>query len=352
MRGFIAIILGGLVALIAVGSFMMYDFSKSPIGDVTKDIVLIVNPGENYAAVVEDLGYQGVLKNYNQELLFNFYSRLVGARGKIKSGEYAINGSMTPKEIINILASGKSITRSFTVSEGLNIYEIALIFEKAGYGKKTDFLKACFNKSLLKKILNEEVYSCEGYLFPETYKIERNTSAEKLVSEMMETFVKTYLQIKDRNQLGWTRSQIVTLASIIEKETGAPEERSLISSVFHNRLKKKMRLQTDPTVLYGILDQTKSYKANITKTDLITPTKFNTYTNEGLPFGPISNPGKESLIAALEPKTSEYLYFVSKNDGTHIFNIEYESHLKSVSDFQLNAKAREGKSWRDLSSRK
>jgi len=149
----------------------------------------------------------------------------------------------------------------------------------------------------------------------------------------------------------WGKRQIVTLASIIEKETGAPEERPLISSVFHNRLKRGMLLQTDPTIIYGKAMLTGKIEINITRADLSKATDYNTYVISGLPPGPIANPGKESLLAAVRPASSKYLYFVSHNDGTHQFSEDYQSHVKAVQKFQLDPKARQGKSWRDLNKR-
>jgi UPF0755 protein len=141
------------------------------------------------------------------------------------------------------------------------------------------------------------------------------------------------------------------LASIIEKETGAPQERRLISSVFHNRLKKNMKLQTDPTVIYGMAALSGSVPNNIRKSDLLRPSKYNTYVIYGLPPGPITNPGKLALIAALNPEQSEFLYFVSQNDGTHVFTKTYNDHINAVKKFQMNPAARAGKSWRDLNKK-
>ena len=150
---------------------------------------------------------------------------------------------------------------------------------------------------------------------------------------------------------GWTRHEIVTLASIIEKETGAPFERLQISSVFHNRLKKKMRLQTDPTVIYARLLRTGNYHLSISRADLKTDHPYNTYTRKGLPPGPISNPGTAALKAVVNPADTDFLYFVSRNDGTHVFSKNYKDHSSAVTSFQMDPKAREGKSWRDLNKR-
>jgi UPF0755 protein len=144
---------------------------------------------------------------------------------------------------------------------------------------------------------------------------------------------------------------VITLASVVEKETGAPEERPVIASVFHNRLKKGMRLQSDPTILYGMLMKTGVMTKNIRKKDILAQTPYNTYTVRALPIGPIANPGKEAIKAVLNPGNTDFLYFVSRNDGTHVFSKTYEDHNKAVKAYQLNHRARKGKSWRDLKKR-
>jgi UPF0755 protein len=183
-------------------------------------------------------------------------------------------------------------------------------------------------------------------LFPDTYGVTRSESAKDIIAKM----VRRYHQIVDPSwpararQIGFSMHEVVIFASIVEKETGAAWERPLISSVFHNRLKKRIRLQSDPTVIYGI----KNYSGNITKADLRRKTPYNTYRIAGLPAGPISNPGKEALHAALYPKKSPYIYFVSRNDGTHVFSKTLKEHNRAVYKYQKLRKHRVGKSWRDL----
>lgn len=344
MRRLVTLI--AILVLIAIGGlvFLYLNISKKPIGPFEEKI-FVISPGETFAQVNQRLVSEGLVKN---AMPVKLAAKLTRFGSKMKAGEYQLNSQMSIKEILDAISSGRSLLYSFTVSEGLNIYEIALLFEKGGFGTKEDFLRSCLDQQLHIKILGEPQYTCEGYLYPETYKVGKSIGAPKLVELMMKKFVEEFDKLKVQNELGWTRQEIVTLASIIEKETGAPEERPLISSVFHNRLNKRMRLQTDPTVLYGILDKTKTYSKNITKRDLLTPTKYNTYTKSGLPFGPIGNPGRDAILAAMQPETSPYLFFVSRNNGTHIFSETYGDHRKAVSAFQLNSKAREGKSWRDL----
>ncbi len=208
--------------------------------------------------------------------------------------------------------------------------------------------------------MGEKQNSLEGYLFPETYKVTKFDTPKEIITQMVKRFLSVYeelapdiAQFQQRYpQRKWNRHQIVTFASIVEKETGAAQERPMISSVFHNRLNINMKLQTDPTVIYGQALLSGVVSKNITKQDLLTPTSHNTYTIYGLPPTPISNPGRDSLLAALNPANSKYLYFVSQNDGTHRFSESLEAHNSAVKTFQLNPKAREGKSWRDLKKNK
>jgi UPF0755 protein len=171
---------------------------------------------------------------------------------------------------------------------------------------------------------------------------------------MVERFLQNFAKLQAMpgwNSTRLTRHQLVTLASIVEKETGAPEERPVISSVFHNRLRLNMKLQTDPTVIYGIWEQTGQWNRNISRDDLLAPSKYNTYTFVGLPVGPIANPGYEALLAAGGPAQTEFLFFVSRNDGTHVFSRDYGQHRSAVMQFQIDRAARDGKSWRDLKNR-
>lgn len=341
-------VIGGII--LGFVYFVTQDFYSRPLQSKSEMVIFTVETGESFNEVARKLEEQKLVRSSHLLILS---ARLYKMRSKLKAGDYEISAAQSPREILAILSSGKSLLRTFTVSEGLNIYEVALNFEKAGYGNKAEFLEICHDKEFLRGILGDDVYSCEGYLFPETYSIEKKTSAKKLIEIMLRYFLKVYSEINQMHKMpGWGRKQIITLASIIEKETGQPQERPIISSVFHNRIRKKMKLQTDPTVLYGILDQTKVYPENITRKHLETPTRYNTYTNYGLPFGPIANPGREAILAVFNPAQTEYLFFVSRNDGTHVFTKTYEDHAREVRNFQLNPKAREGKSWRDAGKMK
>ena len=330
---------------LAAGAFVAKTFLSSTVSMVSTPIVIEVDPGQTLKSVSKKLQDMGAITDAQK---FYWYGRLKGADKKIRVGEYAVAANMTPVEILRVIMSGKSLERPITVTEGMNIFEIAEVTHRQGMISREDFLAAAKNAALAKELTGENVTTLEGYLFPETYNITRFTNAEALLRMMVARFNDVY---KDIPSSTMSKADLVTLASIIEKETGAPEERPMISSVFHNRMKKGMRLQTDPTVVYGIFAATGQWDKNISRADLLNDTPYNTYTRSGLPPGPISNPGKEALIAASRPAQTDFLYFVSRNDGTHVFSGTYEAHNKAVQSFQLNKKAREGKSWRDLKKR-
>ncbi|MEZ0391939.1 MAG: endolytic transglycosylase MltG [Pseudobdellovibrionaceae bacterium] len=338
-----------LTILILIGSFVAFHFIYSKPSGSSEEVVFEVSQGKSFTRVATELENMRLIQNAK---LFSWYARFRGEAKKMKVGEYALRKDMAPAEVLAVITSGKSIGHPFTVAEGLNIYEIAELYQTQGFGTQEEFLKLCLDKDFVKLMLGEERDSLEGYLFPETYQLTKFTTTKELLEAMVFRFHEAYKQAEKNNKIpGWTRHQIVTLASIVEKETGAPEERPQISSVFHNRMQKGMLLQTDPTIIYGLADLAKKTVYKISKSDILKPTKYNTYVIKGLPPGPIGNPGRESLMAAMQPAKTDYLYFVSKNDGTHVFSQDYEAHSKAVRRLQMNPKAREGKSWRDLQKR-
>ena len=334
---------------VAVLYFVWNQFVNSPASGSSQEVIYEISTGKGFSSIAKELESQGVVKNAD---FFNAYARITGRRSQIKAGEYLLKTDMRPSQVLDILTSGKSLARSFTVSEGLSIYEVAALYERQKFGTAAEFMRLVRDRKFIQSLLGEERESLEGYLFPETYMLTKFTDARSLISSMVRRFLFIYEEVDKASQLkGWTRHQVVTLASIVEKETGAPEERPLISSVFHNRLLKGMKLQTDPTIIYGKAEKTGKIEINITRSDLSTPNRYNTYTIKGLPPGPIANPGREALMAAVKPATSNYLFFVSQNDGTHVFSQDYKGHQAAVERFQLDRKAREGKSWRDLQKR-
>jgi UPF0755 protein len=335
-----------VVAIAITVAFFSNQFLNSGVSADTTEVLFDVMPGQTMATVSDNLNNAGLVKNH---WLFFQYTRFKGANAKLKKGEYALNQSMTPDQIIGVITSGKSVARNFTVVEGSNIFDLASLVEKNGIGTKAEFFKLANDKEFINQVLGEPRESLEGYLFPETYKITKFDTLKDVITQMVRRFQIVWAEFDaEAKAMGWNRNQVITFASIVEKETGHEKDRTIVSSVFHNRLKKKMRLQTDPTVLYGVAMNQGSMPNNITKLDLVTPTRYNTYTNYGLPPTPISNPGRNAIAATLKPATTKYLYFVSRNDGTTAFSESLNQHNNAVNVFQVNPKAREGKSWKDL----
>lgn len=335
------------MSAVAVTGYLFVEWSFKPTEPQNKaEIVFEVPPGQSFSAVLAQLKSEKLIR-YPE--IVSYYARIKSWDKKIKRGEYTLNRSLSTEEIFKVLMSGVSRSRKISIPEGKNIFDIAEIFENAGLWRAQEFLSFVRDPINVQKILGMPSPSLEGYLFPETYLYTKFTKPEELIEQMVKMHLKVMSELRASNQLpGWSHQQVVTLASIVEKETGAPFERPTISSVFHNRLNKKMRLETDPTILYGMADLLGEMPKNIRREDIRRPTRYNTYVIYGLPPGPIANPGRAALEAALQPDGTPYLFFVSKNDGTHIFSEKYSDHNKAVNDFQRNSRAREGKSWRDL----
>ncbi|MDH4318506.1 MAG: endolytic transglycosylase MltG [Desulfobulbaceae bacterium] len=265
------------------------------------------------------------------DIRFLITARLTGLSCRLKAGEYQLPANAFPHQILQILASGKSILHRLTFPEGLTAEKVAEILARDGWVNTETFINLCGDPSFIRTLgLNQE--SLEGYLFPDTYLLTRGEADEiAIISMMTKRFNAIWEEIAgEDNHTKFTPHQVVTLASIVEKETGAPDERPLIAGVFINRLQSGMKLQSDPTVIYGIAD----FNGNLTKADLRTPTPYNTYMIKGIPPGPICNPGRASLEAVLHPSNTPYLYFVSKNDGTHHFSASLKEHNRAVRTYQ------------------
>lgn len=304
------------------------------------DKVFVVRPGDTFANINQRLFNEGLITD---KRIFHYYAKYKGVLSNFKAGNFTIPQGSNPVQVLETLVYGQPNLTSITIPEGKNMYEIARMLESAGITSEKEFLEAVQHPDLISR-LEVQANSLEGYLYPETYRFAPNTPAKTVAKTMIDLFnAKTREITFDHPFLN--KHQVVILASVVEKETGAKFERPLIAGVFTNRLKKKMRLQSDPTTVYGIWSR---YKGNIKKSDLLELTPYNTYKIPALPLGPISNPSLEAINAVLNPEKHDYLFFVSKNDGTHIFSRTYEAHNKAVQDYQVNAKARRGKSWRDL----
>jgi UPF0755 protein len=295
-------------------------------------VVINVRQGQSLKTTADLLYQKSIIKNPLKLILV---ARIKGYDKRLKAGEYLLSAAMTPRQILKIMVKGAVKLHKLTVPEGYNTDQIAELVAQAGFGTKDEFSRAASDAARA-RILGLEAETVEGYLFPDTYFFPKDVTVEKIISTMVQQFWSIFRpEWKDRaKSYGFTVHQVVTLASIIEKETGAPFERPLISSVFHNRLRKKMRLESDPTVIYGI----QNFDGNLTRKHLKTSTPYNTYAIRGLPVGPIANPGSAALEAALFPDKTAYIYFVSKKDRTHHFSTNLKEHNRAVRKYQLGRK--------------
>ncbi len=296
------------------------------------ETVIVIAPGSSLPAISDRLATAGVVTDADA---FRLLARWRGVSGRIKAGEYLFRQPATPGRILERLVTGDVRRYRFTVPEGLTLRQIAARFQAQGFGQAEDFLRAAGDPALRRRYA-PGAPSLEGYLFPETYTIDRSVTPKRLLVAMLEEFRRRLTPdiLAAAKKHGLNRHQLVTLASIVQKEAGKQEEMPLIAAVYHNRLRRRMPLQADPTVIYGIPD----FDGNLTRGDLVTPTPWNTYTHSGLPPGPIASPGLAALRAAAEPARVDYLYFVAKGDGTHAFSRTLKQHNRLVRKYQLRRK--------------
>ena len=324
------IFIAGVFAVLGFGLYLV-----RPADESAADQIVVVQVGMFLNQVAEELQMRDIITGKG---LFMVWARLMGTSKQIKSGEYRLSGRMSPIRVLNILTSGRIITHPVTIPEGLNRLQIAELLETKGLANKNEFLVLTEDPSVLRQY-GLSGTTLEGYLYPDTYLFGRGLSAASIVDAMVKRFWQVFSPLKKRaEETGMSVESTITLASIVEKETGQAEERPVIASVFLNRLKKKMRLESDPTVIYGV----KEFNGNLTKKDLTEPSPYNTYLIRGLPPGPIANPGLAAIRAVLYPAKTDYLYFVSKNDGTHYFSKTLKEHNRAVNKYQRN-KRRSGK---------
>ena len=290
-----------------------------------------ISPGSGSRAIGRALAGAGVVRD---EWTFRLAVYLTGTGRELKAGEYRFAGPLSPKEVARKLARGDVYLRPITFPEGWNIREMARLFESRGIGKAAAFVKAASDTSAI-RALDPKAQDLEGYLFPETYNLPRRTEASALVRSMVERFLQVFDQGRraEAGARALTVREVVTLASLVEKETAKPEERPIVAAVYLNRLRIGMGLQCDPTVIYA-LERAGKYTGNLTKKDLQFDSPYNTYKYAGLPPGPIAAPGQAAIDAVLQPATVDYLFFVSRNDGSHVFATTLAEHNRNVKEWQ------------------
>lgn len=291
--------------------------------------VVEIPMGSSVIGIAQSLEENGVIPN---RWVFLGYNLLQGK--KLKAGEYEFPNGMTLPEVYHKLAKGDVITYTVKMIEGWNMMQLMREIAASSYAWSTigtEFLEACRDAPLLASY-NIEAPSCEGYLFPDTYKIQRPKDGASIVRRLLDEYKHriTPEMISEAKNVGLTWPQVMTLASIVEKEAAVSQERPHIAGVFLNRLKLKMPLESDPTVVYGV----ERADNKIYRSDLERVTPYNTYKIPGLPIGPIASPGMASIQAVLHPSQTDDLFFVAKNDGTHVFSKDYASHSAAVQQYQ------------------
>jgi UPF0755 protein len=324
------LLVSAIFSLIFFISWFSLEFCR-PTKNSSEKVTFEVEKGQNAKEIAQNLQKKGIIKRTWPLLLG---CRLFYSSQSLKAGEYAIQLPLSPKDVLHTLTEGNVILHTVTVPEGLIIQETAELMDSKGFAKKEDFIKAAADTSLIIS-LDKDATTLEGYLFPETYAFPKDTTSEEIVSTMVSQFMHVFDdRWKQRaEEIGMSVRDIVIIASLVEKETSLPEEKKLVSAVFHNRLKKGMKLDCDPTIIY-VLKREGKFKDRLRTKDLRLDSPYNSYLNPGLPPGPIANPGRDSLEAALYPSNEQFLYFVSKNDGTHHFSLTFREHQEAVNTYQ------------------
>ena len=285
------------------------------------------------------LEHEGIIRNAQ---VFMGIATALGKKGEIKAGEYELHTRMLPMEVLKTLVKGQVKSHLVTIAEGYTLFQIGQLLDDLEIVEKNKFIEKASSPAFISSLglssfaTGKMGSTLEGYLFPDTYHVIREMNSEEIIQMMVHRFKKTFGpdQVNRTLQLGISPREAVILASMIEKEASLPQEKPLVSAVFHNRLKKRIPLQSDPTVIYGI----KNFNGNLTKQDLQRPTPYNTYLIQGLPSTPICNPGRDSIVAALNPSPVSYLYFVSRNDGSHYFSSDIDEHNRAVWKYQKSSK--------------
>lgn len=332
MKKFLLFALLVVLVLAAAVAVMVNSRVHGPYkGYSTAEQFVEIAPGSSVPAIGRRLEEAGVVRSAR---FFRLAVRLSGV-GTLKAGDYRFDQPMSAADVARKLERGDVYFRTITFREGLTVREMAEIFEREGFGPRDAFVQAASRAELIHP-LDPAASDLEGYLFPDTYALPRRVTAERLVEIMVARFRREFeTKLPARAEaIGRTVREVVTLASLVEKETGKPEERRVVSGVYTNRLRIGMGLQCDPTVIYALHRDGVDVK-NLTREHLRYDSPYNTYRYAGLPPGPIAAPGRASVDAAIDPADVPYLYFVSRNDGSHVFATTLQEHNRNVHEWQV-----------------
>lgn len=324
---------GGVVATFVVAALCLgalYSALSSPAKLPPEEKTVVIPRGASLPTIARLLHKNGLVRS---PWRLKLAARLSGSASKLQAGEYRLSTGLSPRELTRLLVQGQTVETSVTIPEGLTLREIAKLFERAGVAEASEVERLASDASFLSS-LGVEAPNLEGYLHPETYRFRKEVGAGRALASM----VKATLALFDEEALlrasdmGLTPHEVLTIASIVEKETALPEERGRIAAVFLNRLRRSIPLQADPTIIYALGE---SFDGNLTKAHMNLDSPYNTYLYAGLPPTPIANPGLASIEAVLKPEDVKDLYFVAKPDGSHHFSATLQDHKRAVRRFQL-----------------
>ncbi len=326
------ILLLGVAAILLGAAWFTAEYHRARPG-LAKGSFFEVEKGQAVGTIAQNLARSGLIRS---QLAFRLAYRLHYSGQSLKAGEYTFPGPLTMKDILETMTKGKVFLQPVTIPEGLTGEETAEEFLRAGLAAREEFLAAFNDRSLIVD-WDSEAMNAEGYLFPETYHFARKTPAREIVARMIAQYESVFgdaWRLRAR-EIGLTIREVTTLASLIEKETSRPEEKKLVAAVFHNRLRLRMKLDCDPTIIYALKLEGK-YEGRLLSRDLKLASPYNTYLHPGLPPGPIANPGRDSIEAALYPSDDDYLYFVARGDGSHRFSRTFKEHQRAVLEYRSN----------------
>ena len=337
LAGLLVITIAGMLALGGYIYKIYYDPIKS--SDLENSSIILIPRGSTFDSVTASVREKGLLP---YPRLYDFLAKQLKVYSRVQTGEFEIQHRWNTFELLKFLISGKSLRYRITIPEGKNFNDIAERLSLAKLADKEIILSLKHDPGLLLKTGVPEATSLEGFLFPETYFFSRAETEKQILSAMIAQYRKVFNNnfLQRAKEIGMGEYDVLILASIVEKETGIDTDRPMIASVFHNRIKRRMRLDSDPTVIYGLKD----FNGNLTRKHLRTPTPYNTYRRYGLPPTPISNPGKASINSVLYPAKNKFLYFVARGDGSSKFSKTLREHNKAVWYFQKVRKNRQAMS--------
>ncbi len=327
----------GLAALLALGAcllgYLAWIYWFFPYGSSTFPKSVEIPLGRSLKEVARILETEGIILNSRA---FSLLSYLRKCPKNLKAGIYNFEKPLSAWRILDLLDKGRPELLRVTIPEGYTLANVAERLSASGLVVKENFMKTARDPLLISELLGFSAPSLEGFLFPDTYLFPPGVGDRTIISTMVGRFQEIFdsTMRKRAQELGLSILEVVTLASLVEKETAIPEERPVVAAVFHKRLKMGMRLESDPSVIYGM----ESFDGKLTRKDLLSPHPYNTYLHWGLPPGPICSPGKEALRAALFPADCDFLYFVSKNDGTHRFSRNLREHMEAVTQYRTTRK--------------